>query len=636
MRHFDYYVSDFETTVYMNQKNTEVWCGGIANIEDYSDTVFIYHSIEGFFTYIKRAKQDMYIYFHNVKFDGSFIIDYLLRKGWEQAMYKDEIDGHLRFSKQTKLRHKQFTYLISSMGIWYNITLRWKNHIIIIVDSLKLLPMSLKELCKAFKTKHQKLEMEYEGNRYAGCPITEDEKQYLQNDVLALKECMQIMFEQGHTQLTIGSCCIKEFKHEFTKTQWDTLFPNLYELKINEDEYGSESIGEYIHNSYHGGWCYVKEDRQSKVINNGCTLDVNSLYPSMMCSESGNRYPVGQPIPFKGKIPEEAKANDKYFFVRIRCSFKLREGKLPFIQIKGNLWYKGNEMLKTSDIYDKRTGKYITHILKDGKMERHTVKLTLTQTDYYLFLEHYEVENFEILDGMYFNSVIGIFDSYIYKYMEQKKKGKGATRTIPKLYLNNLYGRFAMYVDSSFKVAQLIDGEVKFKTVSEREKKPGYIPIGSAITSYSRNFTIRHAQANYETFCYADTDSIHLSGSKEKAKMVKLHDSNLCCWKNEMEWDKAIFARQKTYIEINDNEFNIKCCGMNDKCKHIIELAYDVENGKNVSREILSNYNEIQQNFILHGFKLTDFKRGLKVFGNLKQKRIIGGVVLYEDFYEMR
>lgn len=36
--------------------------------------------------------------------------------------------------------------------------------------------------------------------------------------------------------------------------------------------------------------------------------------------------------------------------------------------------------------------------------------------------------------------------------------------------------------------------------------------VVSAIKSYARNFTNMHAIANYDKFCYADTDSIHLQG----------------------------------------------------------------------------------------------------------------------------
>jgi hypothetical protein len=71
-------------------------------------------------------------------------------------------------------------------------------------------------------------------------------------------------------------------------------------------------------------------------------------------------------------------------------------------------------------------------------------------------------------------------------------------RTLAKLFLNNLYGKMASSTNSSFKVAVTKeDGSIGYLNAVEHDKKPGYIPIGSAITSYARNFTIRAAQANY-------------------------------------------------------------------------------------------------------------------------------------------
>ncbi len=90
---------------------------------------------------------------------------------------------------------------------------------------------------------------------------------------------------------------------------------------------------------------------------------------------------------------------------------------LPFIQIKNNLLYKSTEMLETSDVYDNKTKQYYTHY-KDinGNMTDTRVELTLTMTDYELIKEHYELVDFEILDGCWFYSQIGIFDEYIDKY----------------------------------------------------------------------------------------------------------------------------------------------------------------------------------------------------------------------------
>ena len=169
---------------------------------------------------------------------------------------------------------------------------------------------------------------------------------------------------------------------------------------------------------------------------------------------------------------------------------------MPFIQVKGDLKYKGTESLETSDVYNHENDDYFPYYIdKNGNIQQAKVELTLTMTDYQLIKEHYELVDFEIIDGCYFYSMVGIFDEYINKYAKIKKESKGALRELAKLFLNNLYGKMASSTDSSFKIAYVKDDKsIGFMQVVENDKKPGYIAIGSAITSYSRNFTIRAAQ----------------------------------------------------------------------------------------------------------------------------------------------
>lgn len=220
----------------------------------------------------------------------------------------------------------------------------------------------------------------------------------------------------------------------------------------------------------------------------------------MMSSKSGNKYPIGLPKFWTGNfIPDQALKENMYYFVRIKTRFYIKDNYLPFIQIKGDLKYKGTESLETSDVYNHENDDYFPYYIdKDGNIQQAKVELTLTMTDYQLIKEHYELVDFEILDGCYFYSMVGIFDEYINKYAKIKKESKGALRELAKLFLNNLYGKMASSTDSSFKIAYVKDDKsIGFMQVVENEKKPGYIAIGSAITSYSRNFTIRAAQKNY-------------------------------------------------------------------------------------------------------------------------------------------
>lgn len=639
------YSADLETTVYEGQDHTEAWASALVALD--SDDPLVFHSLADTLDYLDSQNENAVLYYHNLKFDGNFWLSYLITQlNFTQGIeYISETD--VKFKDKKDLKERELIYVISSMGQWYTITFKYHGHTYILKDSLKLLPFTLKEIGEAFKTKHQKLDMEYEGYRYAGCEITEDELSYIKNDVLVLKEALNIMFSEGHDKLTIGACCLSEFKKMVGKYDWHIWFPRLDLIDIDPQLYGSSNADEYIRKSYRGGWCYLVKGASGKTYKNGTTADVNSLYPSMMSSESGNVYPLGKPCFWKGsEIPKQALGANRYYFIRIRCRFYLKEGKLPFIQIKHNIRYKSTEMLETSDVYNKKDGKYYRYFKdRDGNIHDTQVELTLTCTDYKLLLEHYRLEDLEILDGCWFYADKGIFDGYINKYKKIKMENKGAKRTEAKLFLNNLYGKLATSMISSFKYAKVLgDGSLAYSVQAEMEKDPVYIPCGSAITSYSRNFTIRAAQQNFHGadkagFKYADTDSIHCDLAPSEIRGIRVSDNDFCAWKLESCWDVAKFVRQKTYIEhvthedlkpIDKPYYNIKCAGMPESCKQLLLASMGEDN------ELKDKQKEKYKEFIKIPRTIDDFKVGLKVPSKLVPVTIKGGVVLKETIYTLR
>lgn len=110
----------------------------------------------------------------------------------------------------------------------------------------------------------------------------------------------------------------------------------------------------------------------------------------------------------------------------------------------------------------------------------------------------------------------------------------------------------------------------------EEDKKGIYLPIGSFITAYARNKTIRTSQAikdysiqkyGKNKYVYSDTDSIHcLLDIEEVSKFCEIDDVKLGAWKHESSFTKARFVRQKCYIEEINDELQITCAGMPKQC----------------------------------------------------------------------
>lgn len=622
-----YWACDFETTVWTDemekeagheQDSTEVWAAADVQLYDKEERVTISHSIRDFLTRFLRMSGNNVLYFHNLSFDGSFIVDFLLREGYTHTNVKD-----------SEMCSRQFKTSISAMGDWYYIKIKWSHTLLEIRNSLKLMPASLRDIGISFKTKHQKLDMVYSGNRHAYCQITNEEAEYIRNDVLVLKEALELMFNEGHDKLTIGACCLSEFKDGYAMSEYNILFPDIRDDPTDWDYTHVYNMWEYVHKSYSGGWCYVNPIFAHRVITLGKVFDVNSLYPSMMHSISENYYPYGHGMYCLGTPPDSYdNTNDIYYFIRVKCRFSLKDGCFPWLHIRNNVHYKGNENLYTSDVRFK--GKYYRYYYDgDNNICDTAHEFTFTKTDWILFRETYNAYDLQVYDYVWFYARPGLFDAYIDKYAEIKKNSKGFMRTLAKLFLNNLYGKFAMTDDSSWKEPYLSeDGIVHFILHEEHNKKVGYIPVGSAITSYARNFTIRHAMANYDRFCYADTDSIHLQGT-EPPEMVRVHPSEFCCWKNECDFDFAYYERQKTYAEhviaedgipieeLRDEKgnprkpyLNLKASGMTRQAKDIfIEKAMPIQS--------------LGTNLVLED-------------ANLKGVRIKGGILLKNKTFKLR
>ena len=72
------FVGDFETTVYEGQTYTEVWASALVPL--YSEEVLIHNSIDETYKYLITLGTNVLVYYHNLKFDGSFWLDFLIIK----------------------------------------------------------------------------------------------------------------------------------------------------------------------------------------------------------------------------------------------------------------------------------------------------------------------------------------------------------------------------------------------------------------------------------------------------------------------------------------------------------------------------------------------------------------------------
>lgn len=635
------FACDFETAV--DPDETFVWLAGCSEL--FSNHVLKFQTIEKMFEFFWKENRNYNIvaFFHNLKFDGCFWLDFLMNHKKLKLAGMQGKKGWMYFTDKA-MSSSTFRFLINSKGEWFEIKIKKPDgRFIIIRDSLKILPISIEKIADKFGIPEKKGTIDYEKKREKLYVPDQAEIDYLENDVVILRKALEEIYKNdgGIKGSTIGSICWKEwrnsldpFDQKHAYFMYKDRIVNLFDFNIDERIFGETCAYAYINNSSQGGWNYLNEAKKNKRLKNGITLDINGLYSYVMHSKSGNFYPVGKPTFFEGKVPESVRIqkNKYYYFIRIKTRFYLKKGKLPFIRIRNDYKYNTSELLETSDIF--YNGKYYKKY-KDfnGNIKEAIPELTLTQTDYELLLENYDLEDTEYISGCYFKAEIGIFDEYINKYENIKENSSGTNRQIAKLYLNNLAGKFAQTRNSSFKVPFFSEKENKILMydVIEYGLKGGYIPIGSAVTSYARKKTIQAAELFGESFDYSDTDSIHADNFDEKIlEKLNINEKELGAWKIEKRWEEGYFFRKKGYIEKENGVWDLRCAGMSERCKLIFLRSI----GQKDEKEL--NLDEKEKEYIKKGKKIEDLAPGLIIPGNLKQKKIKGGAVLFNEDYEMR
>ena len=196
------WVGDFETTTTERKKldgTTHVWACGLCEVGN-PDNLVILRTIDEFLSWCENQETNDTVFFHNLRFDGSFIVQKLLKSGYTFAPEPKD--------KATRT----FTTLISDKGLWYQIEIffliRGKRvNKVTIQDSLKLIPLSVRQIAKSFQLPIKKGSIDYAAHDLLpeGSPLTPEEEEYLIHDVQIVSHAVDFFHSQGLTRMTIGA-----------------------------------------------------------------------------------------------------------------------------------------------------------------------------------------------------------------------------------------------------------------------------------------------------------------------------------------------------------------------------------------------------------------------------------------------
>ena len=556
-------MADFETTVDPN--DVRVWAGCAVDI-DALEVVHIGNDLDGFIEFLRN--KNTVCYFHNLKFDGEFILHWLFTHGF-------------RYSEKSK--DKTFRCLITDDGLFYSISVIFrkvnnkKYEKVIFYDSLKKLPFKVAVIAKAFELEMTKGEIDYKAPRPRGYEMTPEEKDYIIRDCKIVAQALKIQLAQGLKKMTNASDALNGYKEIIGEKTFEKWFPVL-PVELDAD----------LRRAYKGGFVYLNPKYRGYRGLKGITLDVNSLYPSVMYN---CLLPYGYPMYFEGRpVPDE-----KYplFIVHMKCCFELKPGHLPTLQLKNNRRYVETEYLTTS------------RVEMGGYEDNEPVEMWLTSVDYALLRDHYDLTEVTYINGFKFRGAVGMFKDYIDYWMTIKETTTGALRQLAKLMLNSLYGKFATNPKARKKIPYLDpeDNVVRYRYDDYEFRDPVYTAMGAFITAYAREKTIRSGQTVFDRFIYADTDSLHLVG-QEPPEGLEIHPTHLGAWKNEGCFEDSKFIRAKTYMETVDGVTKVTCAGMPDNVKE--KVTYE------------------------------NFHSGSTFTGKLMPRRYPGGIILEETTFTIK
>lgn len=582
------YVADFETTsirkyktvkfrgkdiTLFDKENSEafVCAWAMTSVKDDGRGVLTGRTIEDFLNkcfMLKRTLKDyqtMNIFTHNLKFDGQFILYYILTTGYAK------LDNEVRDDQ------------------WYSFTIEKDGQQITFRDSSKIFTCSVETLGELYGVKKLIGDWDYNKYRDENTPISDEEWEYVKHDVLIVAKALRDYREKGYRQNTAASIAYNQrlettypwFKKGMVSKYRNTEYEKFREAFPDDIMPLTENIQFELINAYFGGWTWLNPHYAEKMLRNISSFDENSMYPDKMANWV---LPVGQCNVYNNPTRRDLEDIKRFFpciIYRIRnLSIKLKdEWSLPML------------MFDTD---------YKTSVRCQGKVI--TCKnecVYLTDYDYQMMHNEYDVL-YEKIDKVYaFAGKKGQYKKYVEYWMDVKaentilkkralKEGRiedalnhEQMRSIAKLMINSPYGKDGTKMMRAAKTSFINEkGLLDSETTVEQATIEFYLPSAIFITAAARWNLYQALKIAEKSFIYSDTDSLKVTkvGAKNlydaaSKGIIEIDDAKLGAWKDEALYEKAKFVRQKTYATYEDGDWHYTVCGAPDDVKAAFDIS---------------------------------------------------------------
>lgn len=612
----NWFVADLETTTaesnYYKTHNDVVVI--LANLLSWDESEnFQFTNLDDFMEFLVKAKKSATVFFHNLTFDGNFLIKFLMNK------FNVAID--FENNKHTRLE------VFKNDGTLYSIKLYIKskdwNFIINFRCSYKLLSSSVASLGKDLGiNKHT--EKTSEKDFYDLEPVStldelpQEYKDYCKRDCLIVLKALKTLNNQIFETKTIKEQVEQGVKFSFydcltagalsrkLMTQiYLPAFNKKHESKIKLDI--SARDYQRVEKFMSGGFTQFHPDFLGNKIKEikGKVIDINSSYPTQMCKD----------LPY-GKILNIKPLNHYIEFLEIKVkSAKIKENCKNVVCLK-------NWKHTTQERYVRNLEKFNCYYIKE---------------EWDLLNKYYDFE-VEKITSFYMASTPYLKDMmeeiYFYK-SDFKSQGKPAQALIYKIILNSGYGKLATrekYNSLIWSKKELFPDEVITINGKEYEVKGeskqnnitdnyGYTvsPLlskeqltnkaaASVITARARIQLLETIlKLGPENFIYCDTDSVFYRVTDKNKNVVDL-GKNLGQWDEEAEFDTFSTYGAKKYLAWYENK-----------------IAKSALSGLKTSKEILDNIDFTQEQFTINNAVLQKVEKHSGILLVSKNKTFMKG-----------
>ena len=533
---------------YGNIPEVRVKCAGLI-VKDTEDNVkeFMYHSVEELLQALVDNRVDR-CYFHNLKFDDSYIASYMRDDDVQLAGWKVHC-------KRRVINEMGAVYsdVLEFLGPRNEKTHRPVKHKCEIWDSAKIWASKLRELGVSFGV-YKKGEGNEEALRI-GCDKRMEE--YCLQDCRVMMAAMEYYFERCREEtngekmygwMTAASTayhlCMMHVKERMTPKDFRNSFPPCN---------AQNGFPDWLREGYKGAVPLLDPAIKGKVLHDVKVFDINSQYPDKMRNYP---LPIGYPVKIEKPTREKLmrlKEEGKLWIAQVQLVADVKEGHRPTF------------LLKRKGVDGETLAAHINDL--DGMFTDKKSFQVVTSVDIDYLLRDYDVKYMDVLDAVGFKTderhLIAPFIDKWYEIKEAaSRKGDKPMKAFAKLILNSLYGKFGANPKHGSSEYTFIGNMIRIEKteVVDVDKEPLYLPLAIFTTSYGRDVISKTCNGvGWDHVAYTDTDSVHIHGlnNEECFERItgcgyKLHKTELGAYDYESRWRDSVYVRHKGYFHFGE------------------------------------------------------------------------------------